>query len=117
MKKTIKNLSLFFIFLLSLNAQDINLSQYKSANPKIPLTVSGEIDKSDLSAKDKYEWLVFVYMNGVNDLGMLNLTVNDINEMEMVGSTEKVAVVVEHNMIQKNDNRTLNFSMAQSPIS
>ncbi|MCX7905335.1 MAG: clostripain-related cysteine peptidase, partial [Elusimicrobiales bacterium] len=51
--------------------------------------------------KDEYEYLVFVFMNGVNDLGILNFSISDINEMEMVGSTDKVAVVVEHNRIEK----------------
>jgi len=59
--------------------------------------------------KDKYEWLVFVFINGVNDLGMDNSSINDINEMENIGSTDKVAVVVEHNKIGMNQDETLTF--------
>lgn len=74
--------------------------------------VTAKIDRSTSSVvmKDKYEWLVFVFMNGVNDLGVLNFSKNDINEMEMVGSTDKVAVVVESNKIDRDSNKFASFS-------
>ncbi|MCX7648738.1 MAG: hypothetical protein N2Z60_09010, partial [Elusimicrobiales bacterium] len=103
MKKIIKILTVFVIFSIPLKSQEVDLlSGYeellKSTTTAPPSSVGAAIDRTqDGVIKDKYEWLVFVFINGVNDLGILNLSVNDINEMETVGSTDKVAVVAEHN--------------------
>ncbi len=43
--------------------------------------------------KDKKEWTIMVYINAKNDLEEYGL--KDINEMEMIGSSDKVNVVVE----------------------
>ncbi|MEW6013006.1 MAG: clostripain-related cysteine peptidase [Elusimicrobiota bacterium] len=116
MKKIIKILTVFVIFSIPLKSQEADLlSGYeellKSTTTAPPSSVGAAIDRTqDGVIKDKYEWLVFVFINGVNDLGILNLSVNDINEMETVGSTDKVAVVAEHNRIEGKPGRTLGFS-------
>lgn len=56
------------------------------------------------------EWLFLVFINGVNDLGLLGCADNNINAMEQVGSTDKVAVVVEYSrMISDPGSRDLRF--------
>lgn len=84
----------------SLKADDL-LSGYSSLISQIK-PVEVEVKQSiERSYKESYEYLFFVFMNGVNDLGILGFSISDINEMEMVGSTDKVAVVVEHNSIER----------------
>lgn len=41
------------------------------------------------------EWLVMVFLSGVNDLGILGFADSDLNEMEAVGSSDRVTVLVE----------------------
>jgi hypothetical protein len=115
MKKFITFLIVLSFNLLPLKAEENDLlSGYqeliKSTVTAPPASVNAKIEKtSNTVIKNKYEWLVFVFINGVNDLGALNLSLNDINEMETVGSNDRVAVVVEHNRIEKRS-RTLSFS-------
>jgi len=45
------------------------------------------------SIKEPAEWTIMVYINGKNNLEEFAL--KDINEMEMVGSTDKINIVVE----------------------
>lgn len=45
------------------------------------------------------EWLVLVFINGVNDLGILGFADKSVNEMEKAGSTGSVAVVAELGII------------------
>ena len=45
------------------------------------------------------EWLVLVFINGVNDLGLLGFADKSINDMEKVGSNDKMAVVVEYGIL------------------
>ncbi|MEF3280442.1 MAG: hypothetical protein K6357_05690 [Elusimicrobiota bacterium] len=116
MKKIINLLiSIVFLTILSLKAQDSLLSGYSElmgSTKTVAPSPTASIDRnsSDVKIKDKYEWLVFVFINGVNDLGILRLSLNDINEMETFGSSDKVAVVVEHNRIEGQAGRTLKFS-------
>lgn len=80
-------------------------------NTVLILTLS--LNLSLFSANDiqkQYEWLVFVFMSDVNDLGAASLSVGDINEMERIGSTDKVAVVAETNAIKINNSREVQFS-------
>ncbi|MBU2573965.1 MAG: hypothetical protein KKH28_07825 [Elusimicrobia bacterium] len=48
------------------------------------------------------EWLVLVFINGRNNLA--RAAVKDVNEMEMVGSTDKVAVTAELGLLQDRGN-------------
>jgi len=48
------------------------------------------------------EWLVLVYLNGRNDLAQAAIA--DVNELEMVGSTDKVAVTAELGLLNDRGN-------------
>jgi hypothetical protein len=109
MKRIFKILIILILASLNLKGQEDDLlsgysSLISSSSLKVPSSISKKIDNSvSGEIKDKYEYLFFVFINGVNDLGILNLSLEDINEMEDVGSTDKVAVVVEHNRIAQGD--------------
>lgn len=102
-------------------AQDFDLTQaFKDASSLLPSSMptaaSAEIVdvKTDqqtavAASSAKYEWLLLVFINGVNDLGLLNLAAGDVNEMETVGSSEKVAVVVEFNSMISSPARQIQF--------
>lgn len=65
------------------------------------------------------EWLVMVFINGVNDLGILGFADKSINDMEKVGSTGKMAVVVEYGILGVTDpygGRDLNFQRGSKTI-
>ncbi len=64
-------------------------------------TASGPapVNTAPQAAPAPREWLVLVFMNGVNDLGIMGLANNDINEMEAVGSSDSMAVVVEYGLM------------------
>ncbi|MEW5951147.1 MAG: hypothetical protein GX447_04300 [Elusimicrobia bacterium] len=108
MKKVCLTLSLVLMG-QSLFAQDFDLSQaFKSASSSvsssIPVPVSAQSVTSNVSSQPSvsnstapYKWLLLVFINGVNDLGLLGLAAGDVNEMETVGSTSKAAAVVEFN--------------------
>lgn len=62
------------------------------------------------AAAEEREWLVLVFISGVNDLGILNFANDDVNEMERIGSTDKVAVVAEYNILSVDAaDRSLQF--------
>ena len=64
------------------------------------------------------EWLVLVFINGVNDLGILGFANNDVNEMEQVGSSDRMAVVVEYGILGIDDiyGRNLQFPRGSKTI-
>lgn len=64
------------------------------------------------------EWLVLVFINGVNDLGILGFADKDINEMEAVGSSDNLAVVVEYGKlgIDGDAGRDLQFQRGSKTI-
>lgn len=55
------------------------------------------------------EWLIIVYMSGVNDLGILGYVDKNINAMESVNFTDKVFVVAKYNAIRSDENNQLQF--------
>ncbi|MDQ7772897.1 MAG: clostripain-related cysteine peptidase [Elusimicrobiales bacterium] len=69
------------------------------------------VPSEEPAAAGEREWLVLVFISGVNDLGILNFANDDVNEMERVGSTDKVAVVVEYNILSTDGSaaNTLQF--------
>ena len=109
MKRTFKILIILILASLNLKGQEDDLlsgysSLISSSSLRVPSLISKKIDNAvSGEIKDKYEYLFFVFINGVNDLGILNFSISDINEMESVGSTDKVAVVVEHNRIARGE--------------
>ena len=56
--------------------------------------------------------LFWVYMSGVNDLGLLGYVDKNINEMESVKLSGKVSVVVLYNAIRSDKNKGLQFQKA-----
>jgi hypothetical protein len=58
------------------------------------------VPSSDMKAAEK-EWTIMVYINGKNNLEEFAL--KDVNEMEMIGSSDKVNVVVEIGRIAGHD--------------
>lgn len=69
------------------------------------------------AAAEEREWLVLVFISGVNDLGILNFANDDVNEMERVGSTDKVAVVAEYNILSvEGAARTLQFQRGSKTL-
>src|SRR3989338_282638 len=70
------------------------------------------------AAAGEREWLVLVFINGVNDLGILGFANSDINEMEAVGSTERMSVVVEYGILGEDGSgdRNLQFQRGSSTI-
>ncbi len=64
------------------------------------------------------EWLIMVYISAMNDLGILGFAEKSINELEKVGSTDRVAVVVEYGMLGVGDSgaRNLKFQRGSKTI-
>lgn len=93
-----------------LGAQDIDLAgafsdlSGSADSSAIPVPGAPEAVAVSETAQPKasYKWLVLVFLTGTNDLGILNYAAKDVNEMEKVGSTDKVAVVVEYNTLTQN---------------
>lgn len=79
----------------------------------VAVPVAGEAPAAPVeapAAAEEREWLVLVFISGVNDLGILNFANDDVNEMEQVGSTGKVAVVAEYNILSVDAaDRSLQF--------
>lgn len=55
------------------------------------------------------EWLVMVFINGVNDLGLLGSADASVNEMETVGSSANTAVVVEYGVLGQDGSQERNL--------
>ncbi len=64
------------------------------------------------------EWLVLVFINGVNDLGILGYAAQSVNFMEQVGSTDKMAVLVEFGVLGQfsMEERDLNFTRGSKTL-
>jgi len=97
----VKKISAIFGLLLSASilSAEINFDNGK------PVDIKGEIEKTSLeipapemilekgTSKEDKEWTVMVYLNAKNNLERFGI--KDVNEMEMVGSSDKVNIVVE----------------------
>ncbi|MCK5358960.1 MAG: hypothetical protein KAJ48_11240, partial [Elusimicrobiales bacterium] len=120
----LKTLILVFTFALYAGAQDTSfedfskdLNNVKAVNinpasngstsspaPTPALTPS----HSSISAQAEMpEWLVMVFINARNNLWRAGIL--DINEMEIIGSTDKIAVTAEIGIIQDKGNSTRFF--------
>ncbi|HNT96670.1 MAG TPA: clostripain-related cysteine peptidase [Elusimicrobiales bacterium] len=63
------------------------------------------------------EWLVLVFISGVNDLGILGYAHKDLNEMEQVGSTGQVTVVAEYSVLSvEGADRDLQFQRGSKTL-
>jgi hypothetical protein len=85
-------------------------SSMQSVAPVVsgPGVVTGAVQ---VKAAVQREWLVMVFINGVNDLGILGYANKSINDMEQVGSSDKMAVLVEYGVMGIADpaTRTIEF--------
>jgi hypothetical protein len=54
---------------------------------------NGAINQAPTEAKKTKDWTIMIFLNGKNDLA--NFALGDLNEMEQIGSTEKINIVVE----------------------
>ena len=63
----------------------------------LEMSVPAAADEKGVFGKVDKEWTVMVYVNGKNNL--MPYALKDMNEMEMIGSTDKVNVVAENGLI------------------
>ena len=73
----------------------------------LELSVPSAVPAEDKAAKPDKEWTVMVFVNAKNNLERYGLL--DMNEMEMIGSTDKVNVVVELGRIAGYDSSDGNW--------
>jgi len=89
---------------MGLKAQDASFdSLYKSlpspvASAPVPAPAPAEAQPLPSAPAAQREWLVMVFVNGRNNLWSSGVA--DVNEMETVGSTDKVAITVELGLLQ-----------------
>ena len=108
---------------MGLMAQDVSFDSLYNSLPQ-PVAVSAPAPAVAAVPQDApaapREWLVMVFINGVNDLGILGFADKSINDMEKVGSTNNMAVVVEYGILGVTDpyggNRDLNFQRGSKTI-
>lgn len=55
------------------------------------------------------EWLILVYVSGVNDRGIAGFAKDSINRLEKVGSSDKVTIVVKYNILGTGKGKELQF--------
>jgi len=108
---------------MGLKAQDVSFdSLYKdlpqpAAAAPAPAPVAAAPQGQAAQAAER-EWLVMVFINGVNDLGILGYANKSINDMEKVGSTDRMAVVVEYGILGEDGSgaRNLQFQRGSKSI-
>lgn len=93
-----------------LNAQGALGDLFSGAPQSVSPVVSGPAAVAEPAAvlnaatpATEREWLIMVYISAMNDLGILGFAEKSINELEKVGSTDRVAVVVEYGMLGISD--------------
>ncbi len=112
MRKTIIKiavLSVTFLFFHASNTgarENFNLNSITANNLKFSdeLNRNGIFDRikpgnNDSNKKTEKEWTIMVFMNAKNNMEKNGL--KDVNEMEMVGSSDKVNIVVELGRMKK----------------
>ena len=71
--------------------------QQEIANLELSVPVSAPVQDKAVSTKTDKEWTIMVFINGKNNLEPYAL--KDMNEMEQVGSTDKVNIVTETGLV------------------
>ncbi|MCK5357206.1 MAG: hypothetical protein KAJ48_02325, partial [Elusimicrobiales bacterium] len=111
MKKTMIKaaaLAVMFLFFNALNAKaqnDFNLNSMTASDIVRfdELNHKGVFDwikpSNELDEKIEKEWTIMVFMNAKNNMEKYGL--KDVNEMEMVGSSDKVNIIVELGRVKK----------------
>lgn len=122
MKRVLLTLAVLVAMTLGLKAQEPSFDRLMS---DLPRPVAAEVSAPapvtaapPAAAAVEREWLVLVFINGVNDLGILGFADSDINEMEQVGSSDSMAVVVEYGILGIDDaiGRNLQFQRGSKTI-
>ncbi len=88
--------------MVNIKAQDISFENMSSRVMAIKAGASSAMDPMPARAASpaaEREWLVLVFINGVNDLGILGFADKSINDMEKAGSSDKVAVITEFGIL------------------
>jgi hypothetical protein len=78
---------------ISFDATNKTTLQQEIANLELSVPVSAPIEEKGFFNKAQAEWTIMVFVNGKNNLETYAL--KDMNEMEMIGSTDKVNIVTE----------------------
>ena len=125
MRRTIlATLAAIAVLTMGLKAQDAsfeglysNLPQPSVLVPAVPAPAAAEAQPQAANQAER-EWLVMVFINGVNDLGILGFADKSINDMEKVGSTDRMAVVVEYGImgVDGSAGRNLEFQRGSKTI-
>ncbi|OGS05065.1 MAG: hypothetical protein A3I76_01505 [Elusimicrobia bacterium RIFCSPLOWO2_02_FULL_61_11] len=122
MKRAFLTLAVLAAMTLGLNAGAASFDTLMSDLPRpsaAEVSAPAPVDAApQASPAAEREWLVLVFINGVNDLGILGFANADINEMEAVGSSDRLAVVVEYGILGIDDNlgRNLQFQRGSKTI-
>lgn len=62
------------------------------------------------------EWLILFYVSGANDRGLTGYAKDLINQLEKVGSTDKVSAVVAYQSLSGNKDHQLRFQRAMKTL-
>jgi hypothetical protein len=120
MKRTIlATLAAVAVLTAGLKAQDASFDSLYSILPQPAVAAPAAADpRPQAAAQGGREWLVMVFINGVNDLGLIGAADKSINDMETVGSTDQMAVVVEYGImgVDGPDARNLRFPRGSKTI-
>jgi hypothetical protein len=101
---------------MGLKAQDASFGDLYKSLPQpdasavaVPAPIPVDVAPVAKPSAAPREWLVMVFINGVNDLGILGFASKSVNDMEQVGSTDKMAVVVEYDMLGQDGSADRNL--------
>lgn len=86
--------------------KNTNLQQ-EIANLELSVPVSAPVEEKGVFSKVDKEWTIMVFVNGKNNLEKYALL--DMNEMEMIGSSDKVNIVTEVGRIAGYDSSDGNW--------
>jgi len=123
MRKALLTLAVMAAMTTGLNARDNSFDRLLSelpspaVSPAASLPARAETVPQNEATQER-EWLVLVYLNGVNDLGILGFADSDVNEMEQTGSSDRMAVVVEYGILGIDDaaGRNLQFQRGSKTL-
>ncbi len=92
--------------MVNIKAQDISFERLSAGVAEIRADSSNIADPTPAAAEiyakaptAQREWLILIFIDGVNNLGIAGYADKNINAMEKVGSTDQVAVVTEFGIL------------------
>ena len=72
------------------------------------LAITGFI-REGLAETPEREWLILFYLSGVNDRGLNGFAKDLINQLEKVGSTDSVTIIVQYSILETGKNEEVQF--------